>query len=61
MAVVLAKRFGPSSHQDIFEQMGGAFPGDKYSNALYENPGFGNHWIAIQRVGVRFNRSAIGA
>ena len=41
--------------------MGGAFPGDKYSNAPYENPGFGNHWIAIQRVGVRFNRSAIGA
>ena len=41
--------------------MGGAYAGDKYGDALYENPGFGNHWIAIQLVGVRSNRSAIGA
>ena len=47
--------------QDIFEQMGGALPGDGFSNVLYENPGFDNHWIAIQLVGVRSNRSAIGA
>ena len=47
--------------QDVFEQMGGAFPGDGYYDALYENPGFGNHWISIQLVGVRSNRSAIGA
>jgi len=47
--------------QDIFEQMGGFFPGDKYYNALFENPGFGNHWISIKLVGVRSNRSAIGA
>ena len=47
--------------QDIFEQMGGALPGDGYGNVLYENPGFDNHWIAIQLVGVRSNRSAIGA
>ena len=46
--------------QDIFEQMGGALPGDAYGNVLYENPGFDNHWIAIQLVGVRSNRSAIG-
>ena len=38
--------------QDIFEQMGSFFPGDKYSNSLYENPGFGNHWIAVKLVGV---------
>jgi len=36
---------------DVFEQMGGAFPGDRYSNVLYENPGFGNHFISIQLVG----------
>lgn len=47
--------------QDIFEQMGGSFPGDKYNNVLYENPGFGNHWLTVKLVGVRSNRSAIGA
>lgn len=41
--------------------MGGAFPGDAFGDVLFENPGFGNHWIAIQLVGVRTNRSAIGA
>lgn len=46
---------------DIFEQMGGAFLVDKYSNVLYENEGFGNHWLTIKLVGVRSNRSAIGA
>ena len=47
--------------QDVFEQMGGAFPGDRFGNVLYENPGFGNHWITVKLVGVRTNRSAIGA
>ena len=47
--------------QDIFEQMGGAFPGDGASNVLYENPGFGNHFLTIKLVGVDSNRSAIGA
>ena len=47
--------------QDVFEQMGGAFPGDRFGNALYENPGFGNHWITVKLEGVRSNRSAIGA
>ena len=47
--------------QDIFEQMGGAFPGDKYGNALFENPGFGNRWVAIRLIGAASNRSAIGA
>lgn len=47
--------------RDVFEEMGGAQPGDAYHNALYENPGFGNHWITIEAVGERSNRSAIGA
>ena len=46
---------------DVFEQMGGAFPGDKYRDALYENPGFGNGWITVELVGRRSNRAAIGA
>lgn len=47
--------------QDIFEQMGGAYPGDKYYDALYENPGFGKNWITVQLVGTKSNRSGIGA
>ncbi|MCH2115663.1 MAG: CRTAC1 family protein [Pirellulales bacterium] len=46
---------------DVFQQMGGAYPGDKYGDALFENPGFGNHWIGIKLVGVSSNRAAIGA
>jgi len=47
--------------QDVFEELGGAYPVDAYYNALYENPGFGNHWIKIGLVGVQSNRSGIGA
>jgi hypothetical protein len=47
--------------QDVFEQMGGAFPGDAFGNALFENPGFGNHWLRVRLVGTESNRSAIGA
>ena len=46
---------------DVFEQMGGAFKGDAFRDALYENPGFGNRWITVALVGVHSNRSAIGA
>ena len=47
--------------QDVFEQMGGAFPGDRYHDALYENPGFENHWLSLRLEGTESNRSAIGA
>jgi hypothetical protein len=47
--------------QDIHIELGGAFPGDSFGNALFENPGFDNHWICIRLVGKRTNRSAIGA
>ena len=53
--------FDHDGDQDVFAQMGGNFPGDKFSNALFENPGNDSHWIAIQLVGVKSNRSAIGA
>ncbi len=46
---------------DVFEQMGGAFPGDRFPDALFRNPGFGNHWLTLRLIGVRSNRSAIGA
>jgi hypothetical protein len=47
--------------QDVYAEMGGAYIGDAARNALYENPGFGNHWIKIKLIGRRSNRSAIGA
>jgi hypothetical protein len=47
--------------QDIYADIGGGFSGDIYRNALFENPGFGNRWIALKLQGVKSNRSAIGA
>jgi hypothetical protein len=46
--------------QDVFEQVGGQYPGDAFGNALFENPGFGNHWIKLDLVGTRSNRSGVG-
>jgi hypothetical protein len=47
--------------QDVFEEMGAVFLADQAANALYENPGFGRHWLNVELVGVRSNRSALGA
>ncbi|TWU13721.1 FG-GAP repeat protein [Symmachiella macrocystis] len=47
--------------QDIFIELGGAFRGDAFSDAVFQNPGFGNHWITVQLVGTKSNRAAIGA
>jgi hypothetical protein len=46
--------------QDIHAVMGGWFTGDAYQNAVFENPGHGNHWIAITLEGTRSNRMAVG-
>lgn len=46
---------------DIFIEMGGAVPGDAFRNALYHNPGQGNHWLTIKLIGKKTNRAAIGA
>ena len=46
--------------QDVFEKMGGAAEGDNYRSVLYENPGYGHHWITLRLQGVKENRSAIG-
>jgi hypothetical protein len=50
-----------SGFEDIFEEMGGAQPGDSFQSALYRNPGNGNHWITLKLEGVRSNRAAFGA
>ena len=55
--------FGDIDHdgdQDLYTVLGGAFSGDTYRNALYLNPGHGNHWVTLQLEGVTSNRSAIG-
>jgi hypothetical protein len=46
---------------DIFIEMGGAVPADKYHNILFQNPGQGNHWLTVKLVGQKTNRAAIGA
>jgi hypothetical protein len=47
--------------QDVFEVIGGAYPGDASRNVLFENPGFGNRWLTIRVVGADSPRCAIGA
>ncbi len=46
---------------DVFEQLGGFYPGDAFGNALFENPGFGHHWLKVKLIGTISNRAAIGA
>ena len=46
---------------DLFLEAGGAVPGDKAHNALFENPGHDNRWLKLKLQGTRSNRSAIGA
>ncbi len=46
--------------EDVFEEMGGAQPGDAYQSALYANPGGKNHWLTLKMVGVKTNRAAFG-
>ena len=47
--------------QDIYHQLGGMLAGDKYYNALFENPGHGNHFLVVDLVGKKSNRLGYGA
>jgi hypothetical protein len=47
--------------QDVFEQMGGAYPVDKFVDGLFENPGFGNNFVSVELVGVKSNRFGVGS
>ena len=47
--------------EDVFEEIGGALPGDSYQSVLFANPRHDNHWVTLDLQGVRTNRSAIGA
>jgi len=47
--------------QDLYHQIGGFFAGDAYHNALFHNPGHGNHFLTMQLVGTRSPRNGYGA
>jgi tetratricopeptide (TPR) repeat protein len=46
---------------DIAEEIGGAVPGDRHAFRLFENPGNDNDWITVKLIGVKSNRSGLGA
>ena len=46
---------------DVVCNIGGFVPGDEYPKAVFANPGNGNAWIELRLVGVKANRSALGA
>lgn len=46
---------------DLFVEAGGAVPGDRAYNLLFQNPGHKNHWLKVKLVGQTTNRSALGA
>lgn len=45
---------------DLVQETGGAKPGDAFPNAVYENPGHGNHWLAIDVRSSAGNRFGLG-
>ncbi|HEU5182445.1 MAG TPA: CRTAC1 family protein [Candidatus Polarisedimenticolia bacterium] len=47
--------------EDVYAVVGGAYEADHFRNALFENPGHGNHWLTLQLEGVKANRPGIGA
>ena len=53
--------FDHDGDQDIYHSVGGAFQGDNYRNALFENPGHGNNSIVVKLAGKESNAVGIGA
>src|SRR5205823_12826185 len=41
--------------QDILANLGGAYTGDIYRKALFENPGNSNRWLKLKLVGLQSN------
>ncbi|MGB7140313.1 MAG: FG-GAP-like repeat-containing protein [Candidatus Acidiferrum sp.] len=52
---------GNNGSEDILVSIGGATPGDAHAFRVFENPGNKNDWLSVKLVGVRTNRSSIGA
>jgi hypothetical protein len=53
--------FDHDGDQDVYHSIGGAFQGDFYRNALFENPGHGNNWVTLKLEGKESNAIGIGA
>ena len=53
--------FDHDGDQDVHAVMGGAYGGDGYMNALFQNPFNTNAWLKLKLVGKTSNRSALGA
>ncbi len=47
--------------EDIVAEIGGAIPSDKHTLRVFENPGNINDWLNVHLVGVKSNRSGVGA
>jgi tetratricopeptide (TPR) repeat protein len=48
-------------NEDILTRVGGAIPSDEHNVRVFENPGNTNDWLNVRLVGVKTNRSAVGA
>lgn len=59
-AVAMAD-FDNDGDLDLFEQMGGFVPADRYYDVLYQNPITDTKWIKLKLIGKQSNRAAIGA
>jgi len=53
--------FDNDGDQDIYAVMGGAFKGDGFPNAFYENSDSRNNWLKIKLEGIDSNKPGIGA
>ncbi len=53
--------FDNDGDQDIFADLGGFFPADRFTKSLFLNPGGGGHYLYLKLHGSRSNASAIGA
>jgi hypothetical protein len=50
-----------SGNEAIIAHTGGAVPGDAHTLRVFKNPGNNNDWINVHLVGVKSNRSGVGA
>jgi hypothetical protein len=50
-----------SGNVAIVAETGGAVPGDAHTLRVFKNPGNNNDWINVHLVGVKSNRSGVGA
>jgi hypothetical protein len=53
--------FDQDGDQDIYHQLGGFYPGDRFQNVLFRNPGHPGRFLTIELVGVRTNSQGLGA